>query len=44
MMFSILARNREIIQKKIAFHLKKDEKWKLAPAYDVCHAFRPESE
>ena len=30
--------------KNFAFMLEKDGVWKLAPAYDVCHAYRPDSE
>lgn len=29
--------------KNFSFRLKKCGKWELAPAYDVCHAYRPGS-
>ena len=43
MVFNVLARNCDDHTKNIAFRLKKDEKWELAPAYDLCHAYRPDS-
>ena len=30
--------------KNVAFRLKKDKKWELAPAYDICHAYQPKSQ
>jgi serine/threonine-protein kinase HipA len=44
MVFNVLARNCDDHTKNFSFRLKKDEKWELAPAYDVCHAYRPDSE
>lgn len=41
MVFNVLARNCDDHTKNFAFRLKKDEKWELAPAYDVCHAYQP---
>jgi serine/threonine-protein kinase HipA len=44
MAFNVIARNCDDHTKNFAFRLKKDSNWELAPAYDVCHAFRPGSE
>ena len=41
MLFNVLARNCDHHTKNFAFRLKKDGKWELAPAYDVCHAYQP---
>jgi len=41
MIFNVVARNCDDHTKNFAFRLKKDGKWELAPAYDVCHAYRP---
>ena len=43
MVFNVLAKNCDDHSKNFAFRLKKDKKWELSPAYDVCHAFRPDS-
>lgn len=43
MVFNILAKNCDDHTKNFAFILKKDDKWKLAPAYDVCYAYHPEN-
>ncbi|MFA6946249.1 MAG: HipA domain-containing protein, partial [Pedobacter sp.] len=37
-------RNCDDHTKNFAFRLKKEGKWELAPAYDICHAFRPGSD
>jgi len=42
MVFNVLARNCDDHTKNFAFRLKKGGKWELAPAYDLCHAFKPE--
>lgn len=42
MVFNILARNCDDHTKNFAFRLKKDGRWELAPAYDICHAYKPE--
>lgn len=42
MVFNVLARNCDDHTKNFAFRLKKDGKWELAPAYDICHAYKPE--
>ncbi len=44
MVFNVIARNCDDHTKNISFRLKKGGKWELAPAYDVCHAYRPGSE
>ena len=43
MVFNVIARNCDDHTKNFAFRLKKDEEWELAPAYDLCHAYRPDS-
>jgi serine/threonine-protein kinase HipA len=44
MVFNVIARNCDDHTKNFAFRLKNEGKWELAPAYDVCHAYRPGSE
>ena len=44
MVFNVLSRNCDDHTKNFSFRLKKDGKWELAPAYDLCHAYRPDSE
>jgi len=44
MVFNVLARNCDDHTKNFSFRLKKDQHWELSPAYDICHAYRPESE
>ena len=44
MVFNVLSRNCDDHTKNFSFRLKKDHKWELAPAYDVCHSYRPDSE
>lgn len=44
MVFNVKARNCDDHTKNFAFRLKKDQNWELAPAYDICHAYRPGSE
>ena len=43
MAFNVMARNCDGHTKNFAFRLKQNENWELAPAYDVCFAYRPES-
>lgn len=43
MVFNVIARNCDDHTKNFAFMMKSDGPWKLAPAYDVCHAYRPGS-
>ena len=44
MVFNVIARNCDDHTKNFAFRLKKDGDWELAPAYDICFAYRPDSE
>src|SRR5476651_1470928 len=43
MIFNVLARNCDDHTKNFAFTMDKQGQWALAPAYDVCHAYRPDS-
>jgi serine/threonine-protein kinase HipA len=43
MVFNVILRNCDDHTKNFAFILKRGERWKLAPAYDLCHAYRPDS-
>lgn len=43
MVFNVIARNCDDHTKNFAFRLKEGSNWELAPAYDICHAYRPES-
>ena len=43
MVFNVMARNCDDHTKNFSFIMDKTGKWKLAPAFDVCHAFRPGS-
>jgi serine/threonine-protein kinase HipA len=44
MAFNVIARNCDDHTKNFSFLLKQNGKWELAPAYDVCHAYRPDSD
>ncbi len=44
MVFNVIARNCDDHTKNFSFLLKQEGSWELAPAYDICHAFRPGSE
>jgi serine/threonine-protein kinase HipA len=44
MVFNVMARNCDDHTKNFSFLLKQGGKWELAPAYDVCHAYRPGSQ
>lgn len=39
MVFNVLATNYDDHTKNFSFILKKDENWRLAPAYDLCFSF-----
>jgi len=39
MVFNVLATNYDDHTKNFSFIMKKDEKWRLAPAYDLCFSF-----
>ena len=41
MVFNVLATNCDDHTKNFAFRLKKDGKWELAPAYDLCYSYDP---
>ncbi len=43
MVFNVIARNCDDHAKNFSFLLRQGGKWELAPAYDICHAFRPGS-
>jgi len=43
MVFNVIARNCDDHTKNFSFLLKQGDKWQLAPAYDICHAYRPGS-
>lgn len=44
MVFNVIARNCDDHTKNFAFRLKKNNDWELAPAYDICFAYRPDSD
>ncbi len=44
MVFNVIARNCDDHTKNFAFRLKKGSNWEITPAYDICHAYRPNSE
>jgi len=44
MAFNVVSRNCNDHTKNFAFMMSKDGVWKLAPAYDICHAYVPGSE
>ena len=41
MVFNVMATNYDDHTKNFSFRLKKDGKWELSPAYDVCYAYDP---
>lgn len=43
MVFNVIARNCDDHTKNFAFMMHQDGQWALAPAYDICHAYRPDS-
>lgn len=44
MVFNVLARNCDDHTKNFSFIMDSSGKWKLTPAYDICFAYRPDSE
>jgi len=44
MAFNVMSRNCDDHTKNFAFVMHKSGEWKLSPAYDVCHAYRPGSD
>lgn len=43
MVFNVLASNCDDHTKNFSFMLKREGKWELSPAYDICHAYDPSS-
>lgn len=43
MVFNVIARNCDDHTKNFSFLMTQEGKWKLAPAYDICFAYRPDS-
>jgi serine/threonine-protein kinase HipA len=43
MVFNVIARNCDDHTKNFAFLMEKTGNWRLSPAFDVCHSFRPGS-
>ncbi len=43
MVFNVIAKNCDDHSKNFAFRMKKGDKWEMSPAYDLCHAYRPDS-
>jgi len=43
MVFNVMAQNCDDHTKNFAFTMNQLGEWKLAPAYDICHAYRPGS-
>lgn len=41
MVFNVLATNYDDHTKNFSFIMKKDENWRLAPAYDLCYSYDP---
>jgi serine/threonine-protein kinase HipA len=41
MVFNVIATNYDDHTKNFSFILKKDDKWRLAPAYDLCFSYNP---
>ncbi|CAM3450444.1 type II toxin-antitoxin system HipA family toxin [Aquirufa ecclesiirivi] len=44
MVLNVLAKNCDDHTKNFAFRLQKGSQWELSPAYDVCFAYRPDSQ
>ena len=40
--FNVIARNCDDHTKNFTFRLKQNSHWELAPAYDLCYAYKPE--
>ena len=43
MVFNVISRNCDDHTKNFAFIMNKDGVWKISPAFDVCHSYRPGS-
>jgi serine/threonine-protein kinase HipA len=44
MVFNVLSRNCDDHTKNFAFIMNKNGEWRLSPAFDVCHSYRPGSD
>ena len=44
MVFNVMARNCDDHTKNFAFLMDKNGLWQLSPAFDICHAYRPNSQ
>ena len=43
MVFNVMATNYDDHTKNFSFRLKKEDKWELTPAYDICYSYDPEN-
>jgi serine/threonine-protein kinase HipA len=43
MVFNVLATNYDDHTKNFSFILRKDDSWRLAPAYDLCFSYAPDN-
>jgi len=43
MVFNVISRNHDDHAKNFGFLLDKDNKWQLAPAYDLAYSYKPDS-
>lgn len=43
MTFNVMARNCDDHTKNFAFTMEQNGEWSLSPAFDICHAYRPDS-
>jgi serine/threonine-protein kinase HipA len=44
MVFNVVAKNCDDHSKNFAFIMDKKGQWRLSPAFDICHSYRPGSE
>lgn len=44
MVFNVMSRNCDDHTKNLTFEMDKKGTWRLSPAYDICHAYRPGSD
>lgn len=44
MVFNVMSRNCDDHTKNFSFMMNQNGEWSLSPAYDVCHAYRPDSQ
>lgn len=43
MVFNVISQNCDDHTKNFSFRLKKEGKWELSPAYDICYAYSPDN-